>query len=115
MRKNELSKIRNIKHKKLEVNNYLKLSDIYDEEAKAIFQFRSRMANFHENYKNRTPLSHCPLCSSHPDTQQWAFKCSVLKNNIKIDGTYDDIIEGNIDKKLAKTALSILKYREMTL
>lgn len=114
MKKNKLSKIQNIKHKKLELNNYLKLQDIYDEEAKAIFQFRSRMANFHGNYKNNTPLNHCPLCSSHPDTQQWAFQCSALKTNIEINGSYEDIIEGNIDKKLAKTALSILKYREMT-
>ena len=93
----------------------MKLQDISDEEAKAIFQFRSRMANFHENYKNNAPINHCPVCSSHPDTQQWAFKCAVLRKNININGEYEDIIEGNIDKKLAKTALTILTYREMTL
>ena len=97
----------------MELAKYLQLQDINDKEAKAIFQFRSRMANFHENYKNNAPLNHCPLCSSHPDTQKWAFKCSVLKKSVQINGTYENIIEGKIDKPLAKTAFSILKYREM--
>ena len=113
--KSKLSKIQNLEHRKLEMTNYLKLEDIYDDEAKAIFQFRSRMANFHANYKNNKPINHCPLCLSHPDTQQWSFKCSVLRNNITIKGNYENILSGEIDKNLAKTAKSILKYREMCL
>ena len=97
------------------MTNYLKLEDICDDEAKAIFQFRSHMANFHANYKNNKPINHSPLCLSHPDTQQWSFKCSVLRKNITIKGNYENILSGEIDKNLAKTAKSILKYREMCL
>ena len=111
--KSEMSKIRNLQHKKLELANYLNLKEIYDDEAKSIFLSRSRIANFHGNYN--TPLKHCPLCFSHPDTQQWSFQCSVLRKNIAINGNYDDILNGKINKKLAKTAKSILKYREMSL
>ena len=96
-----------------------KLQDMNDDEAKAIFQFRSRMANFHGNYRSKTndlnPIDHCPLCFSHPDTQQWSFQCPVLRKNIVINGQYENILNGNIDKNLAKTAKSILKYREMSL
>ena len=84
-------------------------------EAKAVFQFRSKMAKFSGNYKGKNPIKMCPLCLSHPDTQEWSFKCLELKKHIKISGNYDDITEGNITKNLAKTTLAILKYREMSL
>ena len=117
--KSRLSKIQNLQYKKLEMAKYLKLQDMNDDEAKAIFQFRSRMANFHGNYRSKTndlnPIDHCPLCFSHPDTQQWSFQCPVLRKNIVINGQYENILNGNIDKNLAKTAKSILKYREMSL
>ena len=38
-RKSKLSKIQNLHYKKLELANYLKLENIWDSEAKAIFQF----------------------------------------------------------------------------
>ena len=113
--KSELSKIRHLNFKKLELAHYLKLEHIYDDEARAIFQFRSRMAKFHENYRGNSPLNHCPLCLSHPDTQKWSFKCSILQKNIKISGNYEDIMTGRISKKLAKTVKSIINFREMSL
>ena len=113
--KGSLSKIRDIKHKRLKLANYLELGKINAFEAKATFQFRSRMAPFHGNYKGKIPTKICPLCSSHPDTQEWSFKCSEIKKNVDVKGKYDDIIEGNISKNLAKTTLSIIKFRELSL
>ena len=114
-RKINLSKIRDTKHKHLKLSNYLELKDINAEEAKAIFQFRSRMAQFNGNYKGKNPIKACPLCFSHPDTQEWSFKCPEINRNITILGNYDDIFDGIIDKKLAKTVLSIIKFRQMSL
>ena len=90
----------------------MELETINAQEAKSIFQFRSRMAQFHGNYKGNIPTKICPLCSSHPDTQEWSFKCLEIKKNIDIKGNYDDIIEGKINKNLAKTIHSIIKFRE---
>ena len=112
--KESLSKIRYIKHKKLNMSNYLELETINAQEAKAIFQFRSRMAQFNGNYKGKNPIKICPLCSSHPDTQEWSFKCSEILKNIEIKGNYSDIIEGNITKNVAKSAHAIIKFREMS-
>ena len=106
--------MREIKHKKLNISSYLELNDINVPEAKAIFQFRSRMAKFDGNYKGKSPTKICPLCSSHPDTQEWSFKCKEIKKNIEINGNYNDILEGKINKKLAKATLNIIKFREMS-
>ena len=113
--KESLSKIRNIKHKKMNMASYLELENMNVSEAKIIFQFRSRMAQFSGNYKGKNPTKICPLCSSHPDTQEWSFKCSVIRKNIDIKGNYDDINEGKISKNLAKTTHSIMKFRKMSL
>ena len=86
------------------MTNYLKLEDICDDEAKAIFQFRSHMANFHANYKNNKPINHSPLCLSHPDTQQWSFKCSVLRKNITIKGNYENILKWRNRQKFGENS-----------
>ena len=97
------------------MSSYLALENINASEAKSIFQFRSRMAKFSGNYKGKNPIKNCPLCSSHPDTQEWSFKCLEIMKNIKINDNHNDIIEGNITKNLAKTTLAIIKFREMSL
>ena len=109
-RKENLSKIRETKHNKLKIAKYLELENINVSEAKAVFQFRSKMAKFSGNYKGKNPIKMCPLCLSHPDTQEWSFKCLEIMKNLEINGNYNDIIEGNITKKLAKTTLSIIKF-----
>ena len=113
-RKNDLSKIRDTKHKELKLSRYLELKNITAEEAKAVFQFRSRMAKFNGNYKGKNPVKAYPLCFSHPDTQEWSFKCQEINKNIEVKGNYDNIFDGSIDKNLAKTLLSIIKFREMS-
>ena len=92
--------------------NYLELQDLVLIEARAIFQFRSRIANFKENYKGTNQYSVCSLCQNHPDTQQAAFLCSVIRRNVDIQGNYRDILDGNITKELATTIINITKFRE---
>ena len=115
LQKQEMSKIRYVDFKDLKLSKYLELQDLDTEQAKSIFQYRSRMAKFSGNYRGSNPIKICPLCYSHPDTQQWSFKCSIIKKNIQIEGTYEQILEGDIDQKIAKTVNSILKFREMSL
>ena len=110
--KNDLSKMENLHFDKLELAKYLELQELTVTEAKAVFQFRSRMANFKNNYRGTNPVNICPLCMNHPDTQQSAFQCSVLRKNVVINGTYSNIIDGNISKELAITITNIMKFRE---
>ena len=110
----DLSKMENLHFDNIKLAKYLDLDEITVSEAKSVFQFRSRMANVKDNYRGTNPYNICPLCMSHPDTQEAAFQCSVLRRNIDINGTYTDILEGNINKELAKTITDILKFREMS-
>ena len=110
--KEELSKMENLQFDKLEMAKYLELNEVTLNEAKAVFQFRSRMADFKENYKGTNTYNICPLCQNHTDTQQAAFQCSVIRNSVDIKGNYRDILEGKITKELATTITNIIKLRE---
>ena len=109
-------KMDNLYYGKLKMAKYLELDNISVKEAQNIFQYRSMMANFKDNYGGiKTSDNICPLCSSHSDTQKSSFECSFIKENIKIEGNYSDIMKGNISKELAKTVSNILKMRNMSL
>ena len=57
------SKMENTFHSKLEMQSYSKLQNITPDDAKIIFAYRSRMANFSENFCGPGCLKLCPLCS----------------------------------------------------
>ena len=55
------SKMSNLKYNELRTQNYLKDSNISVEEAKNIFAFRTRMAEFKENFKGKHNNFDCVL------------------------------------------------------
>lgn len=104
-----------LQYTKLQMAEYLELKEISGNEAKNIFQFRSKMAQFKDNYGGTNYDMTCDLCLSHTDTQKSSFECSAIKKNIKIDGKYNDIMNGKIDKKLAVTVTNIINMRKQSL
>ena len=56
------------------MQQYLKDKTINTHQAKAAFKFRTRMANFSDNFKGGEPTKKYPLCndSDHLDTQTTA-------------------------------------------
>ena len=113
--KETLSKIKNISHKKLKMSKYFELKEITVDQAKLVFQFRSRMANYKDNYKSTNPVNVCPLCHNHSDTQEQSFKCSIVLESTEVKGKYKNIIEGDITKEVARTIENITKIRESSL
>ena len=76
------------------MNNELRL-----EEKRLIFQFRTRMLNFGDNYGGSQVSISCPLCRSHPDSQYMTLKCPIIGARIKnenreIDDKYEQKIRG---------------------
>ena len=67
------------------MQEYLKCDNINTAEDKALFSYRSRMANYNNNYKG--------LCHLHLDVQSLVFKCSTILENVQILGKYEDIFE----------------------
>ena len=59
------------------------------------------MEHFGENFKGGGPTKPCPVCEASTDTQSHKFQCSVLNENIAVDGKY-----------LAKTVKKVVKLRE---
>ena len=60
------------------------------------------------------PTKPCPICkeATSTDTQEHSFQCTVLRKNINMEGSYEDIFFAKVDKKLARTVEKIAKFRE---
>ena len=110
----EHSKLDNLVYNKLKLQNYLKAKNIPVYEAKNLFKFRVRSAQFKENFGDRFEDKRCPLCLSHLDTQALSIQCDKVKEKIEIDGNYMDIFRENIPSNISKTLLRISKLRENT-
>ena len=89
-KKQNHSKLVNLFYPELKIQNYLKLEKLSVEQAKTVFSFRCRMAQYSENYRNQSEVSTCPLCQLHLDNQPMSFKnCATIKENIQIKGKYE--------------------------
>ena len=96
------SKMDSLFYAELELQDYLKLEEINVEEAWTMFAYRTRMAEFGENYRNGGDSVPCPICHLHLDNQVMALKCTIVRDNVVINGRYEEIFNGNITKKLDK-------------
>ena len=101
------SKMANLEYTSLEMQDYLKDRNITVEQAKILFKFRTRMANFSENYRGGKPIKLCPLCLKNADMQNHSFLCNTISENIQISGTYEEIFEPQISKEMAKLVENI--------
>ena len=75
------------------MQNYLKLKDLTVEDGKRIFAYRTRMANYGENFRGLSDPKQCPLCSTHLDNQQMAFIWPRIKPNLCEAGKYEGIFK----------------------
>ena len=91
------SKMDNLSYSKLELQKYLKLENLDASGARTLFRYRTRMANFGENFREGNCPVNCPLCGLHLDNQAMAFNnCPVLKANITIIGKYKELFKKNV-------------------
>ena len=74
--KEKRSKVRNLKYKKLKLQNYLASKEINVRRKKLIFKIRTRMIETPENIGKQVP---CKLCNIELDTQSHITECIILK------------------------------------
>ena len=112
--KQEHSKMDNLSYSELKLQPYLKNETIPVQEAKNLFKFRVKVANFRENYKEMYKHTNtvCPFCKIHPDTQAHALQCHEMKAKMKMEGNYQDIFKGNIPAEISRTILKISQLRK---
>ena len=104
------SKMSNIEYSDLEMQTYLlNFPSII---AKTIMRFRLRMSKFSDNFKRNEAIALCPLCGLHDDSQNLAFECSVVKNNLGVNYSYRDIFGTEIPERLGKLLVDIENMRK---
>ena len=74
------SKVKNITHIRLEMQNYLKpnRSKIKIEEAQEIFKMRSRVSDVKSNFKGKYENSTCNICENEDETQKHIIDCPLI-------------------------------------
>jgi hypothetical protein len=110
--KAEHSKLDNLMYSELKLQSYLKSDDIPVHEAKNLFRYRVRVADFKENFGNKYENKGCPLCTIHMDTQTHAVQCDKVKESISVEGNYNDIFKEKIPRNISKSLYKISKMRE---
>ena len=86
------------------------LQDMNKEKAQAVFDYRTMMAQYSDNYRDNRGHLPCPLCLVHLVCQSVSFNCPVVKEKICIKGKYDQIFSGDISPELAQTLIYIDKF-----
>ena len=111
--KQKHSKMSNLQYEELRLQSYLMDENITVKEAKNVFKYRTRVANFKDNFKNNHDGGmECPLCLEQPDSQAHSVLCPVIKANIDVRGDYSEIFTHEISKEISQTLLNITLFRE---
>ena len=53
------------------------------------------MAKFGENYRAGRDSVLCPLWKNHKDSQEESFRCTKVRDKIKVEDKYDEIFDDN--------------------
>ena len=115
-KKNNHSKVKELKHENLGLQKYLKHSNIKitREEKQLIFQLRSGITNVKMNRKGMYEDLRCNACNEENETQEHVLKCKILNKNEKQIIDCKKIRQGNIIEmvKIAKKFKENLEIRE---
>ena len=106
------SKLENLVHNELSTQDYLLSAQISTEEKRNLFLFRTRMANFSDNFKNDSAPQNCRMCYLFPDSQSHSVNCFETMKNVKVKGKYEEIFTNNISSETATMITHILDVRK---
>ena len=110
--KEKHSKMDDLCYTELKLQKYLKSDRIPVREAKNLYRYRVKVANFKANFGERYQSKGCPFCFVHLDTQPHAMQCVNVKDLVNTEGEYRKIFGENIPSNISKTLLNISKMRE---
>ena len=109
------SKMTNFNYSEIKMQDYMKSRTIKLKDALNIFQFRTCMAKFGENYRAGADFILCPLCLEDLDNQQHSFKCKILIKEIEIKGEILNNYSDNVLKETTETITKIVNLRKKLL
>ena len=110
-KKSIYKKMEHVSYNELKTQNYLLNNEHSIEEQKLIFTFRTRMAQFGENYKAGRDEIVCPLCRSHKDSQSMMFECPIVKKELIDRNITNDLnlLDDVYHEDISRNTIDILK------
>ena len=110
--KSKHSKVLHIMHDKMTMQDYLCPNEINQEEAKFIFQLRTRMVDVKTNYGGRHTDDLCPLCKDEEDTQQHLLVCPHLDGaEVALRAPdYEDLFREGVQPKIKISRIMHSRY-----
>ena len=111
IKKAKHSKLKNLNYKSQKIQSNLTSNKYTLAQKKTIFQYKTRMAKFGENFRGGKEHIMCPLCGLHLDNQAMSYMCEEIKSVIKVVGDINSIYDDNIDVQTVKTICSISEFR----
>ena len=88
------------------------LTDLSPEDAKLVFAYRVRMANYSENFRGQTGPKLCPVCHTHLDNQKLVFSCPELLPSLISAGKYENLFNHTVCKETVINIKTITRLRE---
>ena len=104
------SKMQSLKYNDLSMQAYLLREDLRVEQKRTVFQFRTRMAEFGENFRAGREKVMCPLCFLHLDSQDMGPACPVWRD-LNITGNYSDIYSNSVSTETITDMEKVIEYR----
>ena len=96
----------------LKPQKYLTMKNAKINHIRNIFRFRTRMANFGDNFRQKNYQIMCPLCHNHVDSQSLSFQCNYYKDKMKIHCDMKDIDTPEVTLETAITVTEMMRLRE---
>ena len=103
--------MKNLKYDKFKIQDYFQNSKLSVENKRDIFAYRTRMADFGENYRGQRKYVICPFLCNQRDSQHHSFECNGVINRTPVNGTYNDIFKDDIPITTCYTLTKIRKIR----
>ena len=97
-------KVKTLKYKKVQIQTYLKDSNLSTEKKQLLFSLRTRMLDIKENFSFLYLDNECTLGCKEIESQEHLLNCQVIIENCfelseDIDVEYEDIV-GTIDRQI---------------
>ena len=104
-------KMSKLEYRSLETQSYLLDNKFTFEEKKLLFQYRTRMAKYAENFRGGKSVTVCPLCSNHIDSQFLILECPTILHLIEENSNIEKVESLNdlFSDSISYNTLQILK------
>ena len=96
----------------MKLQSYLRNKSISVTQAHILAKFRTRMANYANNYGGTNQDLPCRLCSNHSDKQEEIYTCEFNKQNVDLQGRYQDLFRSDVEVTVIKSLEALYKLRE---